>query len=138
MKKDFTLIFNKKEIYNTLFFFDSNILNKKFNFLRKKINFLYYGNFGSIFNLKEKKNIIISTLKLLKDNKKFQYIDFFKIQILKELPKYFVLKKINAKCLIGNDHFLNSNAFQFDMVKSRKVKTVTINCSHSGILPLRK
>ena len=93
MKKDFTLIFNKKEIYNTLFFFDSNILNKKFNFLRKKINFLYYGNFGSIFNLKEKKNIIISTLKLLKDNKKFQYIDFFKIQILKELPKYFVLKK---------------------------------------------
>ena len=30
---------------------------------------------------------------------------------------------------------LNSNAFLFDMVKSRKVKTITINCSHSGILP---
>lgn len=130
LKKDFSFIFDKKDIGKTLFFLENDIPK-----IKNKINFISLKNFGSLFNFNEKKKIFFYCLNIFLSSTRYLSFNYFHINILREIPKYLLVNKVKAKYVIGNNNFIPSNSIFLDMLKSSKVKSLIINCSSSGILP---
>ena len=137
LKKNFSFLFDKKDIGKTLFFFENDIPKAKKDFLKHKINFVNLKNFGSLFNFNEKKKIFFYYFNIFSSPPKYFSFNYFHINILREIPKYLLVNKVNAKYVIGNNNFIPANSIFLDMMKSSKVKSLIINCSSSGILPYR-